>query len=182
MCFFCCCSLLTMPAPHIIGTCWRSTGTHNVRMRGNMAHVRSRSRKVLRPMSSRACCSFIPARAAQSHGYDVGCDPPVRRLHGLVDGPERQGCTIVTVQADGPTSPRSRAWPRMVISTTAGRLLGGARASVRLLHAWHDHVGGEPLTRTPSRPSAKSAKGSRATSFAARATSTSSRHPARCEQ
>ena len=68
----------------------------------------------------------------------------------------------------GPGRPRRHAAPG------AAGVPRAARAAVRLLHARHDHGRGRPAARrTPTRPTRRSAKGSRATSAAAPATRTS---------
>jgi hypothetical protein len=76
-------------------------------------------------------------------GTHVGCDTSqCGACTVLVDGRSAKACTIFAVQADGPRSPPSRAWPRMVSSTHCRKASGRSTAPVRLLHAGHDHVGG----------------------------------------
>ena len=110
-------------------------------------------------------------------GTHVGCDTSqCGACTVLVDGRSAKSCTIFAVQADGADDHHDRRpGEGRPAAPAAGRLLGGARPPVRLLHARHDHVGGQPPERdAAARPSSRSAKASRATSAAAPAISTSS--------
>ena len=79
-------------------------------------------------------------------GTHVGCDTSqCGACTVLIDGRSAKSCTIFAVQADGSevTTIEGPGQGRPA-APTAGRLLGGARPPVRLLHAGHDHVGGQP--------------------------------------
>ena len=95
-------------------------------------------------------------------GTHVGCDTSqCGACTVLVDGRSAKSCTIFAVQADGSevTTIEGLATGRPAASA-AGRLLGGARPAVRLLHAGHDHGGGQPARRTTrSRPSSEIREG-----------------------
>ena len=110
-------------------------------------------------------------------GTHVGCDTSqcgACTVH--IDGRSAKSCTVLAVQADGCRGDDHRGSREgRPAAPAAGGLLGRARPAVRLLHAGHDHVGGQPAARQPARrPSSRSARASTATSAAAPATSTSS--------
>ena len=119
----------------------------------------------------------FPARTPAPHRHARRLrHQPVRRVHGADRRPQREVVHDVRgagrwLRGDhhrGPGQGRPAA-------PAAGRLLGGARPAVRLLHARHDHVGGEPAAGQPQADrAARFARASPATSAAAPATSTSS--------
>ena len=88
-------------------------------------------------------------------GTHVGCDTSqCGACTVLIDGRSAKSCTVFAVQADGCDGHHHRgAREGRPAAPAAGRLLGRARPAVRLLHAGHDHVGGQPAaatTRTPT--------------------------------
>ena len=110
-------------------------------------------------------------------GTHVGCDTSqCGACTVLVDGRSAKSCTMFAVQADGSDGDDDRgACDGRPAPSGAGGILGGTRPAVRLLHAGHDHVRGQPAGgQSVSRVSSRSATASPATSAAARATSTSS--------
>ena len=125
----------------------------------------------------RTAARALPARTPQSHRHPRRLrHQPVRRLHGAHRRPQRQvvhGVRGAGRRLDGHHDRGARQG--RPAAPAAGRLLGRARPAVRLLHAGHDHVGGQPAQRQPEADrSSRSAKASPATSAAAPAISTSS--------
>ena len=81
-------------------------------------------------------------------GTHVGCETSLCGACTVrLNGDAVKSCTVLAVQADGGevTTIEGLANERRA-ARSAGRLLGGARPPVRLLHARHDH-GGEPAPR-----------------------------------
>ena len=95
----------------------------------------------------------FPARASQSHRHARRLrHQPVRRVHRAHRRPQRQvvhGLRGAGRRLAGHDDRRPRA--RRRAAPAAEGLLGGARPAVRLLHARHDHVGGQPARRTTRR-------------------------------
>ena len=85
-------------------------------------------------------------------GTHVGCDTTqCGACTVLVDGSSVKSCTLFAVQADGCRGHDHRgAGEGRRTAPAAGGLLGRARPAVRLLHARHDHGGGQPAERQPA--------------------------------
>ncbi len=77
-------------------------------------------------------------------GTHIGCDTSqCGACTVLIDGRSAKSCTIFAVQADGSDDHDDRGpGDGRPAAPAAGRLLGGARPAVRLLHAGDDHGGG----------------------------------------
>ena len=84
-------------------------------------------------------------------GTHIGCDTSqCGACTVLIDGRSAKSCTIFAVQADGSTITTIEGLaPRRSTAPAAGRLLGGARPPVRLLHAGDDHGGRDAAAGQP---------------------------------
>ena len=106
-------------------------------------------------------------------GTHVGCDTSncgACTIH--VDGQSAKSCTMLAVQASGAEIKTIEGHGRRRDAPPApAGVLGPARPPVRLLHAGDDHaVGLAARSRTRTRPTRRSARGSAATCAAAPAT------------
>jgi carbon-monoxide dehydrogenase small subunit len=80
-------------------------------------------------------------------GTHVGCDTSqCGACTVLVDGRSAKSCTMFAVQADGSsvTTIEGPGAGRAAPSGPEG-VLGGTRSAMRLLHARHDHLRGQPV-------------------------------------
>ena len=109
-------------------------------------------------------------------GTNVGCDTSsCGSCTVLLDGESVKSCTLLAAQADGREVTTIEGMARTATdASAAGGVPPQPRPAVRLLHARHDHGGGElPEGEPDARPRRTSASPSRATSAAAPATRTS---------
>ena len=107
-----------------------------------------------RTTSSRACCSSTSsARSVGLTGTHIGCDTTsCGACTVLVDGTPMKSCTMLAVQADGRslTTVEGLSDERRA-RRHAGRVQGGARPAVRVLHAGDD-AGRRRAARAEPRP------------------------------
>jgi carbon-monoxide dehydrogenase small subunit len=108
-------------------------------------------------------------------GTHVGCDTAscgACTVH--LDGASAKSCNILAVQADGgEVTTIEGIGTEVRPAPAAGGVLGQARPAVRLLHAGMIMAAADLLERTPNPARTRSATAWRATSAAARATTTS---------